>query len=271
MPELPEVETSRRGIEPYLVGHSIQYAIVRNARLRWPVSEQILTLSDQPVHSVQRRAKYLLIELEHGWIIVHLGMSGSLRMLRKENQDAAGKHDHIDLVISNGMILRYTDPRRFGAWLWCEDLAASNVLVHLGPEPLSEAFNGTYLYKKSRNKRMRLKPWLMDNKLVVGVGNIYASESLFSAGILPDRQADSLNKTEADLLAATIKEVLQRSIEQGGTTLRDFLQSDGKPGYFTQELQVYGRAGEPCRACGLPIESTKHGQRSTFFCCHCQR
>ncbi|NIG62146.1 MAG: bifunctional DNA-formamidopyrimidine glycosylase/DNA-(apurinic or apyrimidinic site) lyase [Serratia symbiotica] len=270
MPELPEVETSRRGIEPYLVGHSIQYAIVRNARLRYPVSEQILTLSNQPVHSVQRRAKYLLIELEHGWIIVHLGMSGSLRMLRKENQDAADKHDHIDLVISNCMILRYTDPRRFGAWIWCENLAASNVLVHLGPEPLSEAFNGTYLHKKSRNKRTRLKPWLMDNNLVVGVGNIYASESLFSAGILPDRQADSLSKTEAELLAVTIKKVLQRSIDQGGTTLRDFLQSDGKPGCFAQELQVYGRAGEPCRACGLPIESTKHGQRSTFFCRHCQ-
>jgi formamidopyrimidine-DNA glycosylase len=270
VPELPEVETSRRGIEPYLVGYSIQYAIVRNSSLRWPVSEQILTLSDQPVHSVQRRAKYLLIELEHGWIIVHLGMSGSLRMLLKENQHAAGKHDHIDLVISNGMILRYTDPRRFGAWLWCEDLATNNVLVHLGPEPLSEAFNGTYMYKKSRNKRTQLKPWLMNNKLVVGIGNIYASESLFSAGILPGRLAESLSKTEADLLVAAIKEVLQCAIEQGGTTLRDFLQSDGRPGYFSQELQVYGRAGEPCRVCGLPIESTKYRQRSTFFCCYCQ-
>ena len=271
MPELPEVETSRRGIEPYLVGRSIQYAVVRNARLRWPVSEQILTLSDQPVLSVQRRAKYLLIELERGWIIVHLGMSGSLRMLREENEDEAGKHDHVDLVINNGMILRYTDPRRFGAWLWCEDLATSSVLAHLGPEPLSEAFNGDYLYEKSRNKRTLIKPWLMDNKLVVGVGNIYASESLFSAGILPDRPAGSLTKAEAALLAKTIKAVLQRSIEQGGTTLRDFLQSDGKPGYFAQELQVYGRAGEPCRACGTPIESAKHGQRSTFFCRRCQR
>lgn len=268
MPELPEVETSRRGIEPYLVGHSIQYAVVRNARLRWPVSEQILALSDQPVRSVQRRAKYLLIELDHGWIIVHLGMSGSLRMLAEETE--AGKHDHVDLVISNGMTLRYTDPRRFGAWLWCEDLAASNVLAHLGPEPLSEAFNGAYLYEKSRNKRTLIKPWLMDNKLVVGVGNIYASESLFVAGILPDRAAGSLSETEATLLVATIKAVLQRSIEQGGTTLRDFLQSDGKPGYFAQELQVYGRAGEPCRVCGNPIETAKHGQRSTFFCRHCQ-
>lgn len=168
MPELPEVETSRRGIEPYLVGHNIQYAVVRNARLRWPVSEQILALSDRPVRSVQRRAKYLLIELDHGWIIVHLGMSGSLRMLAEEIEP--GKHDHVDLVMSNGFILRYTDPRRFGAWLWCDDLAASNVLAHLGPEPLGEEFNGTYLYEKSRNKRTLIKPWLMDNKLVVGVG-----------------------------------------------------------------------------------------------------
>ncbi|GAA3592932.1 bifunctional DNA-formamidopyrimidine glycosylase/DNA-(apurinic or apyrimidinic site) lyase [Gibbsiella greigii] len=269
MPELPEVETSRRGIEPYLVGHSIQYAVVRNARLRWPVSSQIQALSDRPVRSVQRRAKYLLIELDTGWIIVHLGMSGSLRMLAEETE--AGKHDHVDLVMSNGMILRYTDPRRFGAWLWCEDLAASNVLAHLGPEPLSEVFNGRYLFDKSRNKRTLIKPWLMDNKLVVGVGNIYASESLFSAGIMPDRPAASLSQAEADLLVATIKAVLLRSIEQGGTTLRDFLQSDGKPGYFAQELQVYGRAGEPCRACGAPIEAAKHGQRSTFFCRRCQR
>lgn len=268
MPELPEVETSRRGIEPYLVGHNIQYAVVRNARLRWPVSEQILTLSDRPVRSVQRRAKYLLLELDQGWIIVHLGMSGSLRMLAEETE--AGKHDHVDLVMSNGMVLRYTDPRRFGAWLWCDDLTTSSVLAHLGPEPLGEAFNGDYLYEKSRNKRTAIKPWLMDNKLVVGVGNIYASESLFTAGIHPDRQASSLDKAEADLLVATIKAVLLRSIEQGGTTLRDFLQSDGKPGYFAQELQVYGRAGEPCRQCGTPIDSAKHGQRSTFFCRNCQ-
>lgn len=240
MPELPEVETSRRGIEPYLVGHSIQYAVVRNARLRWPVSEQILTLSDRPVLSVQRRAKYLLIELENGWIIVHLGMSGSLRMLREENEDEAGKHDHVDLVISNGMILRYTDPRRFGAWLWCEDLATSSVLAHLGPEPLSEAFNGDYLYEKSRNKRTLIKPWLMDNKLVVGVGNIYASESLFSAGILPDRPAGSLSKAEAELLVKTIKAVLQRSIEQGGTTLRDFCSRTANRGISRRSCRFTG-------------------------------
>ncbi|WLS78860.1 bifunctional DNA-formamidopyrimidine glycosylase/DNA-(apurinic or apyrimidinic site) lyase [Erwinia pyri] len=269
MPELPEVETSRRGIEPHLVGATILHAIVRNDRLRWPVSHEIHSLSDQPVLSVQRRAKYLLIELPHGWIIIHLGMSGSLRVLPEELPPA--KHDHVDLVMSNGKILRYTDPRRFGAWLWSTDLAASNVLAHLGPEPLSEAFSAEYLFEKSRNKRTPVKPWLMDNKLVVGVGNIYASESLFAAGILPDRPAMALTQAEAGLLVDTIKAVLLRSIEQGGTTLRDFLQTDGKPGYFAQELQVYGRAGEPCRVCSTPIQSARHAQRSTFYCPLCQK
>ena len=269
MPELPEVETSRRGIEPHLVGETILHAVVRNPRLRWPVSQEIHALSDQPVLSVQRRAKYLLLELPEGWIIIHLGMSGSLRVLPEALP--AAKHDHVDLVMSNGKVLRYTDPRRFGAWLWSRDLAASNVLAHLGPEPLSEAFNTDYLFAKARGKRTAIKPWLMDNKLVVGVGNIYASESLFAAGILPDRPAMSLSHEETALLVRVIKAVLLRSIEQGGTTLRDFLQSDGKPGYFAQELQVYGRAGEPCRVCGTLIESAKHGQRSTFFCRHCQK
>lgn len=269
MPELPEVETSRRGISPYLVGHTILYAEVRNARLRWPVAGEILSLSDQTVLGVHRRAKYLLIELAAGWIIVHLGMSGSLRILPEYIEP--GKHDHVDLVMDSGKVLRYTDPRRFGAWLWANSLQESAVLAHLGPEPLSEDFSGAYLYQKSRGKKTLVKPWIMDNKVVVGVGNIYASESLFTAGIRPDRAAGSLSEAEADRLVETIKQVLLRSIEQGGTTLRDFLQSDGKPGYFAQELQVYGRTGEPCRVCGTPIETAKHGQRSTFFCRRCQR
>ncbi|AKH63259.1 MULTISPECIES: bifunctional DNA-formamidopyrimidine glycosylase/DNA-(apurinic or apyrimidinic site) lyase [Photorhabdus] len=268
MPELPEVETSRRGIEPHLVGNVIQHALVRNGRLRWPVAEEIMKLSDQLVLSVQRRAKYLLIELADGWIIVHLGMSGSLRILLEERP--AEKHDHVDLVMADGKVLRYTDPRRFGAWLWSDDLNQCSVLTHLGPEPLSNDFNGAYLYTRSNSKRTLIKPWLMDNKLVVGVGNIYANEALFTAHIRPDRPAHTLTEREADLLAETIKKVLQRSIEQGGTTLRDFLQSDGKPGYFAQELFVYGRAGEPCRICGEKIESIKLGQRSTFFCRRCQ-
>lgn len=269
MPELPEVETSRRGIEPHLVGATVLHAVVRNPRLRWPVSPEILSLSDQPVLSVQRRAKYLLLELPQGWIIIHLGMSGSLRVLAEELP--AEKHDHVDLVLSNGKVLRYTDPRRFGAWLWETDLVASRVLAHLGPEPLSDAFSAQWLQEKSQRKRIPIKQWLMDNKLVVGVGNIYASESLFAAGILPDRMACQLSEEEAQRLVKCIKQVLQRSIEQGGTTLRDFLQSDGKPGYFAQELQVYGRAGEPCRHCGTAIQSGRHGQRSTYWCPQCQK
>ncbi|MFE8045843.1 bifunctional DNA-formamidopyrimidine glycosylase/DNA-(apurinic or apyrimidinic site) lyase [Brenneria goodwinii] len=269
MPELPEVETSRRGISPYLVGHTILYAEVRNSRLRWPVSNEILSLSDQVVLGVHRRAKYLLIELTTGWIIVHLGMSGSLRILPEFIEP--GKHDHVDLVLDSGKVLRYTDPRRFGAWLWSNNPQESPVLAHLGPEPLSDDFSGNYLYQKSRGRKTLVKPWIMDNKVVVGVGNIYASESLFTAAIRPDRVAGSLSEAEAMLLADTIKRVLLRSIEQGGTTLRDFLQSDGKPGYFAQELQVYGRSGEPCRVCGTPVEVAKHGQRSTFFCRRCQR
>lgn len=269
MPELPEVETSRRGISPWLVGHTIAYAEVRNARLRWPVSPEILSLSDTPVLSVQRRAKYLLIELPAGWIIVHLGMSGSLRVLPEYSEP--GKHDHVDLVMDSGKVLRYTDPRRFGAWLWCTDLATSPHLSHLGPEPLDEVFSAAYLFAQSRGRKTAIKQWIMDNKTVVGVGNIYASESLFSAGILPGRPAGSLSEAEAGQLVRAIKQVLQRSIEQGGTTLRDFLQSDGKPGYFAQALQVYGRSGEPCHHCGTAIDSIKQGQRSTFFCKRCQR
>ncbi|NHB91992.1 bifunctional DNA-formamidopyrimidine glycosylase/DNA-(apurinic or apyrimidinic site) lyase [Photorhabdus cinerea] len=268
MPELPEVETSRRGIEPHLVGNVIQYAVVRNGRLRWPVAEEIMKLSDRLVLSVQRRAKYLLIELAEGWIIIHLGMSGSLRILLEERP--AEKHDHVDLVMADGKVLRYTDPRRFGAWLWSNDLNQCSVLTHLGPEPLTDGFNGAYLYAQSRNKKTLIKPWLMDNKLVVGVGNIYANEALFTARIQPERPAHTLTECEVYLLVETIKKVLQRSIEQGGTTLRDFLQSDGKPGYFAQELFVYGRTGESCRICGGKIESIKLGQRSTFFCRHCQ-
>ena len=268
MPELPEVETSKRGIAPHIVGETLLHAVVRHPKLRWPVSEEIYQLSDETVLSLERRAKYLLLELKHGWIIIHLGMSGRLRILSEETPPE--KHDHVDLVFSNGKALRYTDPRRFGAWLWETDLTQSRVLRHLGPEPLSESFNTEWLMQKSAAKKSAIKPWLMDNKLVVGVGNIYASESLFQAGIHPDRPANGLSYPESERLVASIKAVLQRSIEQGGTTLRDFLQSDGKPGYFTQQLNVYGRAGEPCLHCGTPIMSGRHAQRSTYWCPRCQ-
>ncbi|AIJ08276.1 MULTISPECIES: bifunctional DNA-formamidopyrimidine glycosylase/DNA-(apurinic or apyrimidinic site) lyase [Edwardsiella] len=269
MPELPEVETSRRGIAPFLEGKTLSHLTVRQPRLRWPVSETLLTLRDRPILSVQRRAKYLLLELPEGWIVIHLGMSGSVRILPA--QTPPQKHDHIDLLLTDGMMLRYTDPRRFGAWLWYDSLTTASVLAHLGPEPLSEAFSAEYLLERARGRRTAVKPWLMDNTLVVGVGNIYASESLFSAQIHPDRLAGSLSADEARLLVQTIKAVLQRSIDQGGTTLRDFLQADGKPGYFAQQLQVYGRAGEACLTCGTAIKRSKHGQRTTFYCPHCQR
>ncbi len=268
MPELPEVETSRRGIEPHLVGGKIQHIIVRNGRLRWPVSAELESLSDVPVLSVQRRAKYLLVELPDGWIVIHLGMSGSLRILLEDQP--AQKHDHVDMVMENGKVLRYTDPRRFGCWLWTKSLSECPVLAHLGPEPLSSEFSAQWLHTRSARKKTAIKPWLMDNKLVVGVGNIYASESLFVAGIHPDRLASSLSMAECERLVASIKQVLLRSIEQGGTTLRDFLQSDGKPGYFAQELMVYGREGEPCRRCNTLISAGKHGQRRTYWCRHCQ-
>ncbi|UVK76540.1 MAG: DNA-formamidopyrimidine glycosylase [Sodalis sp. Fle] len=268
MPELPEVEISLRGIKPWLVGHTILRSKVRNPRLRWVVANEIIALTNHKIVSVQRRAKYLLLELDNGWIIIHLGMSGSLRVLSKS--EPPEKHDHVDLVISNGCILRYTDPRRFGAWLWSNNLQTNSTLVHLGLEPLSDQFDGLWLFDKSRNKRMLIKQWLMDNKIVVGIGNIYACESLFVAGILPNRQTGSLSKEEATLLANSIKIVLLRAIKLGGTTLRNFLQPDGKPGYFIQELQVYGRKGKPCRVCRTLVQIAKHGHRSTFFCPNCQ-
>lgn len=269
MPELPEVETSRRGIEPYLVGQMILNSVVHFPTLRWPISSEIFQLKNEVVLSVQRRAKYLLLELSNGWIVIHLGMSGSLRILTSYKE--IEKHDHVDLNLSNGVILRYTDPRRFGAWLWFHDLNDSPQLKNLGPEPLSDEFTGEYLFNLSRGKRLLIKAWIMDNKVIVGVGNIYVSESLFQAKILPHRPAGSMTKTEANRLVLTIKKVLEKSIIQGGTTLKDFLQSDGKPGYFAQELQVYDRGGEPCHRCGELIQVEKIGQRSTYFCPKCQR
>lgn len=268
MPELPEVETSRRGIAPYLVGAQIVRSLIRFPKLRWPIPAEIIDLKNQPVLGLQRRAKYLILELPTGWIIIHLGMSGSLKILSEPQ--AANKHDHIDLELDNGKTLRYTDPRRFGAWLWTNDIQQHPLLRLLGPEPLSYDFDAEYLIEQSKGKRLAIKQWLMDNKLVVGVGNIYASESLFSANLLPMRPAGTINTEEATGLVAAIKQVLQRSIDQGGTTLRDFLQSDGKPGYFAQQLQVYGRAGAPCFHCQNLILSQRLGQRNTFWCPHCQ-
>ncbi|CAD6507415.1 bifunctional DNA-formamidopyrimidine glycosylase/DNA-(apurinic or apyrimidinic site) lyase [Candidatus Profftia tarda] len=270
MPELPEVETICRGITPFLVGNVIEYLIVRQFKLRWPVSDELVIIREKLVLSVRRCAKYLLIELTDGWIIVHFGMSGSIRIL--PFQKSAQKHDHIDVILSNGTVLRYTDPRRFGAWIWCKELNSLKIIAALGPDPLTDQFDGDYIFRKSRNKKTLIKSWLMDHKVVVGIGNIYASESLFTARISPIRAVGLLTEADAELLVISIKSVLMRSIELGGTTLRNFSQVDGKPGSFVKELQVYGRAGKNCLVCGQKILSRKQGhQRTTFFCPVCQK
>ncbi|GAC1039801.1 bifunctional DNA-formamidopyrimidine glycosylase/DNA-(apurinic or apyrimidinic site) lyase [Pseudomonas sp. No.117] len=270
MPELPEVETTRRGIAPHVVGQRVRRVIVRDARLRWPVPEDLdVRLSGQRIEAVERRAKYLLIKAESGTLIGHLGMSGSLRMVPADQPPA--KHEHVDIELESGLSLRYTDPRRFGALLWTQDPLAHVLLSKLGPEPLTEAFDGGRLYELSRGRSMAVKPFIMDNAVVVGVGNIYAAEALFAAGIDPRRAAGSISRARYDRLAEEIKKVLARSIESGGTTLRDFIGGDGAPGYFKQELFVYGRKGEFCKVCGTGLQEIRLGQRASVYCRKCQR
>lgn len=268
MPELPEVEVSKMGISPHLIGQTVAKLTFRTPKLRWDIPAELNKMQGQVIRSISRRAKYLLIETDAGCAIVHLGMSGSLRVLDAEI--APAKHDHVDLKLSNGKVLRYNDPRRFGCWLWSED-GTHTLLDGLGPEPLTDEFNADYLAQRARNKQVTVKQFIMDNKNVVGVGNIYACESLFMARIAPTRAAKSLSTSEWQALVPTIKRVLKTAIEQGGTTLKDFAQADGKPGYFAQELLVYGKAGEPCSACGSEIRGQKISQRNTFFCCQCQK
>ncbi len=270
MPELPEVETTRLGIEPHLVGNKIDDVRIHNASLRWPIPSTIHALKNATVLSVGRRGKYLLINISAGTAIVHLGMSGSLRLC--EPTEELRKHDHVELQIDTGRVLRLHDPRRFGCLLWqaCDE-PTHKLLAKLGPEPLSDDFDASHLFKATRNRQVAIKNLIMNSEVVVGVGNIYASESLFMAGIRPGRAAKRITKKETEELTQTIKLVLQRSINQGGTTLRDFVNSDGNPGYFAQQLQVYGRALEPCRVCETPISQKTLGQRSTFYCTQCQR
>ncbi|WP_165312555.1 bifunctional DNA-formamidopyrimidine glycosylase/DNA-(apurinic or apyrimidinic site) lyase [Vibrio ziniensis] len=269
MPELPEVEVSRMGISPHLVGQTVQSIVFRTPKLRWDIPADLKLMEGLVIRSISRRAKYLLIETEKGTAIVHLGMSGSLRVL--DGFIAAGKHDHVDLTLSNGKVLRYNDPRRFGAWLWSPVGESHTVLANIGPEPLTDAFTADYMLEKAKSKRIAVKQFIMENKIVVGVGNIYASESLFAAKIHPLRPANSLKLDEWQSLVTEIKSVLKTAIAQGGTTLKDFAQVDGKPGYFAQELQVYGKAKQPCPACGEAITDLKIGQRNTFFCSLCQK
>jgi len=270
MPELPEVETTRRGIEPHVVDRTITRIKVRQPKLRWPVPVELgETLPGARVESVRRRGKYLLLKVATGELMIHLGMSGSLRIV--DQQKPAEKHDHVDICLDDGRALRLTDPRRFGAVLWQATGERHELLRQLGPEPLTEEFNATYLKACCEGRRTAIKQLIMDSKVVVGVGNIYANEALFSAGIHPKRRAGHISQERLDRLVVEIKRVLAAAIEQGGTTLKDFVGGDGKPGYFAQKLQVYGRAGAPCVQCFEPLKEIRLGQRSTVFCSHCQR
>nr|WP_086937818.1 bifunctional DNA-formamidopyrimidine glycosylase/DNA-(apurinic or apyrimidinic site) lyase [Thaumasiovibrio occultus] len=269
MPELPEVEVSRLGITPHLQGQKISKVIVRQRQLRWWVPDEVLDLAGQTIQSIERRAKYLLLHTEKGAVIIHLGMSGNLRVLPHATPPA--KHDHVDLLLANGQMLRYHDPRRFGAWLWQAPDEVHQALSQLGPEPLEDEFNSVYLLEKAKSRKTAIKVFLMTNAVVVGVGNIYANESLFMAGIDPRRAAGTLTSDEATRLVDIIKQVLRRAIAQGGTTLKDFQQTDGKPGYFAQELLVYGKKGEPCPSCNTELKEVKLGQRATTYCPQCQK
>ncbi|MCK0536994.1 bifunctional DNA-formamidopyrimidine glycosylase/DNA-(apurinic or apyrimidinic site) lyase [Alcanivorax quisquiliarum] len=268
MPELPEVETTRLGITPHLKGRRIGRVVLRQRQLRWPVADEIAALHDAPVGPVGRRAKFLLVDLPGGQMLMHLGMSGSLRVVPEATPP--GKHDHVDFVLDSGQMLRFTDPRRFGALLWTATPGRHPMLDHLGPEPLDDAFTGERLFQLSRNRRQAVKTFIMDNRIVVGVGNIYAQESLFMAGIHPSRPAGRISAARYQRLAEAIRVVLARAIAAGGTTLRDFSRADGQPGYFAQELAVYGRSGAPCPQCGAALSLGKHGQRSTVYCRRCQ-
>lgn len=270
MPELPEVETTRRGIEPHLVGRRVEQVLVREPRLRWPVSEDLgQALTGQRIDAVDRRAKYLLVRTAGGTMMIHLGMSGSLRVLSQAA--APAKHDHLDVSLDDGRVLRFRDPRRFGSVFWLPAGESHTLLEKLGPEPLSNDFSGQHLFERSRGRRSSVKAFIMDSHIVVGVGNIYANEALFAAGIRPDRAAGRISRQRYDRLAVDVQDVLGLAIKAGGTTLRDFVHEDGSPGYFRHDLKVYGRGGASCVACGRPLVETRLGQRTTVFCRSCQR
>ena len=271
MPELPEVETTRRGIEPYVAGKQVREVTVRHRGLRWPIPDDLeVKLAGTRISAVRRRGKYLVFDTPRGHLLVHLGMSGSLRIVGPE--DELRKHDHVDIHLAGGRSLRFHDPRRFGCLLWVDAHPESHpLLADLGPEPLSDDFNPDYLFERSRRRSVAVKLFIMDSHIVVGVGNIYANEALFAAGISPTREASSVSANAYAVLVEEIKQVLSRAIDVGGTTLRDFIGGDGKPGYFKQSLQVYGRGGEECMVCGAALKEIRLGQRSTVHCTRCQK
>lgn len=273
MPELPEVETTRLGLMP-LVRQQVAQVVIRNGSLRWPIPQTLPELlQGKTLQSLSRRAKYILAHFDHGVLLLHLGMSGRICLL--EQDEAPQKHDHFDIVFTSGQVLRLRDPRRFGAVLWAGNKPQEHMLLKvLGPEPLEDAFSADYLYRNIRTRSAAIKIVIMDSHLVVGVGNIYASESLFRARINPQRPAQSLTKAECARLVTEIKHTLTDALAAGGSSLRDFFGADGNPGYFQQQYFVYGRAndkgGEPCRVCSAPIKMIRQGQRSTFYCAKCQ-
>lgn len=269
MPELPEVQTTCDGILPYLKHQSIEDVVVRTPKLRWPIPEHLKQkLIHQKIIEVSRRAKYIIIQLTEGYLIIHLGMSGHLRILKETLLPA--KHDHIDIILENGHILRYNDPRRFGAFLYTQELENFPLFQKLGPEPLSKEFNAHNLQKTCQNKSIAIKNHIMNQHVVVGVGNIYASEALFLAKIHPLRKAQDIKLDELEKLVNAIQNILQEAIRQGGTSISDYMNSEGKPGYFSQKLKVYQREGKPCFSCQTPIQSLRIGQRSSFYCPKCQ-
>ena len=270
MPELPEVETTRCGIAPHIQGNKVTAVLVRDRRLRWPVSNELESaLTGLQIQEVSRRGKYLLLDTGKGHVMIHLGMSGSLRIV--QSGETPQKHDHVDICFGRQGVLRFHDPRRFGCVLWLTgDPTQHELLKNLGPEPLEDEFNTDYLFARSRGRSAPVKSFIMDSRTVVGVGNIYANEALFKAGIDPRRKAGAISRKRLDRLVLEIKEVLAIAIKAGGTTLRDFVGGDGKPGYFAQSLRVYGRAGEPCVSCKQPLKEIRMAQRSTVYCGHCQ-
>ena len=270
MPELPEVETTRLGLAPHLEGRRVTAVTLRRPDLRWPIPPEIRKrLPGQRIEAVRRRAKYLLLDTAAGSALLHLGMSGSLRVLPATTPPTL--HDHVDLGLDSGRVLRFNDPRRFGCLLWQPPGTTHDLLRDLGPEPLSEAFDGDYLFARSRGRSAPVKTFLMDQRIVVGVGNIYAAEALFAAGISPLRAAGRVSRERYRLLADAAKRILAHAIDRGGTTLRDFIAPDGAPGYFELELLAYGRGGEPCPTCRRPLKEAAIGQRTTVWCGHCQR
>lgn len=271
MPELPEVETVRRGLAPHIVGRTIERVVVRDRRLRWPIPRGFeRTLAGRQIRAIDRRGKYLLVDVGDGRVILHLGMTGRLSLITPGR--ALQKHDHFDLELSGDLVLRFNDPRRFGAALWWPASQPKHALLkHMGPEPLTDAFSAEYLSRLARRRSAPVKNFLMDGRVVVGVGNIYAVEALFRAGIRPMRQAGRVTRAEYEKLVAAVRGVLNDALAAGGTTFRDFLDSNGEPGYFVQKLFVYDRAGQPCRKCKTRIKRLVIGQRSSYYCPKCQK